>query len=78
MNYLFLDADIKKGDKIDTAGLGGVFPPGIMLGTVERTEHISRESFKRALVTPAVRLDKLQEVIVLKKQTAQKRKQGTK
>lgn len=68
MNYLFSDSDVQPGDEVFTAGLGHVFPEGVLVGSVERVEGDPKESFKRAFLKPAVRLDKLEEVRVLRKE----------
>jgi rod shape-determining protein MreC len=65
MNYLYPDADVQPGDEVVTAGLGRVIPPGIALGVVSHLEEVSRESFKRAILRPAVRLSRLEDVVVL-------------
>lgn len=69
MNYLFSDSDVKAGDEVVTAGLGGVFPEGIFLGVVENVERESRESFKWARLKPAVRLSDLEEVFILRRES---------
>jgi rod shape-determining protein MreC len=70
MNYLFSDSDVKPGDEVVTAGLGGVFPEGIFMGVVENVERESRESFKWARLKPAVRLSDLEEVFVLRREAS--------
>lgn len=67
MNYLLSDGDVQVGDEVVTAGLGQIFPEGIRLGTVHSIEHISRESFRRAYLKPAVRLNRIDEVLVLRR-----------
>lgn len=66
MNYLFSDSDVREGDEIFSAGLGGVFPDGILVGKVLSVERETRESFKRAILRPAVRVNRLEEVYVLR------------
>jgi len=70
MNYLFSDSAIAVGDAVVTAGLGDVFPPGIVIGTVEGLQSESRESFKRAVLKPALHINRIQEVVVLRRQGA--------
>jgi rod shape-determining protein MreC len=65
MNYLFSDSDVRVGDEVFTAGLGEVFPEGVLVGTVTRLEGDPKESFKRAELRPAAGLEKLEEVMVL-------------
>ncbi len=62
--YLPSDADIKPGDLIVTSGLGGVFPPGQLIGTVESVKADEGNVGKTAVVRPAVEFDRLEEVYV--------------
>lgn len=63
--YLPPDADIKKDDVIVTSGLGGVYPPGRLVGTVLEVKEDKSSLLKRARVRPAVDFDRLEEVYVL-------------
>lgn len=64
LKYLPGDADIKKGDLIVTSGLGGMFPAGQVIGTVESVRPDENNVGKTALVHPAVEFDRLEEVYV--------------
>jgi rod shape-determining protein MreC len=67
LNYLFADAEVRPGDEVVTAGLGNVFPRGVLLGIVESVDNAGPESFRRALVRPAARIGRLSEVVVLRR-----------
>jgi rod shape-determining protein MreC len=58
-------SDIRIGDHIVTSGLGGTFPPGLVIGQVERIELEDMGLFKRAFVQPAADLARLEEVFVI-------------
>ncbi len=60
--YLDIDADIHEGDRVVTAGLGGMFPKGLVLGTVVRLARDAAAGTTTAWVTPAARLGRLEEV----------------
>jgi rod shape-determining protein MreC len=63
--YLDADTDIQEGDRVVTAGLGGPFPKGLLLGMVA---HVTRDELTgsaSASVTPAARLSRLEEVLCL-------------
>ncbi len=62
--YLPSEADIKPGDLIVTSGLGGVFPPGQLIGTVESVKADEGNVGKTAVVRPVVEFDRLEEVYV--------------
>ncbi len=66
LNYLFSDSDVAVGDTVVTAGLGEVFPPGVLVGTIESVESGPRNLFfKRAFLTPALRFNRMEEVVIL-------------
>lgn len=57
-------ADVQPGDRILTAGIDGVFPRGIPIGTVVRSEP-GQSLFKSVTVRPAVDFGTIEEVIVI-------------
>ncbi len=63
--YLDVDADIQEGDSIVTAGLGGPFPKGLLLGHVTRVMRDETSGATSAWVKPAARLSRLEEVLCL-------------
>jgi rod shape-determining protein MreC len=65
LNYLLPDADVRVGDEVVTAGLGGTIPAGLLLGWVDDVETGERDGFKRARLRPAFRLGRLREVLIL-------------
>ncbi len=62
--YLPLQADIQVGDLVATAGIDGVFPRGIPIGTVTSVEP-GDELFHRIQLEPAVDLNRLDRVYTL-------------
>ncbi len=65
LEYLDLDADIEVGDRVVTAGLGGSFPKGLLLGVVTKVQRDERNARLTAWVRPAVRVSQLEEVLCL-------------
>ena len=65
MVNLARDADVVKGDRIVTSGLGGLFPKGIMLGEVADVVNDEGGLLKYAVLKPAVDFSRLEEVFVL-------------
>lgn len=61
-------AEVEVGDQVVSAGLDGVFPRGIPLGTVASVEP-SNNLFHRIQLTPAIDLSLLDQVFVLTEQT---------
>ncbi len=67
LNYLPLSATVAAGDTVTTVGLGGIFPPGIPVGTVVDVGLTPDGFFKEARVQPIEPLNALREVLVLKR-----------
>jgi rod shape-determining protein MreC len=57
-------ADVQPGDRILTAGIDGVYPRGITIGTVIRSEP-GKSLFKTIALKPAVDFGTIEEVIVI-------------
>ena len=56
-------------DTVVTSGLGGVFPRGLPVGKVLNVREVSGELFKDIEVMPAVDFSKLEEVLVVMKES---------
>ncbi len=65
MKYLKRGEDVEVGDRIVTSGLDGIFPKGIMIGTVARVTRGTRGLLQVAEVAPSVPLDRIEEVLVV-------------
>ena len=63
LNFLSKQANLQPAQKAYTSGVGGVFPPGLLIGTVK--EFRVRELDGQAQLTPAVDLTKLEDVFVV-------------
>ena len=63
--YLDVQADLQEGDRVVTAGLGGPFPKGLLLGTVVRVFRDEESGTARASVKPAAALSRLEDVLCL-------------
>lgn len=66
LSYLPKNTQILAGDVIETSGVGGLFPKGIVLGSVVEVKNESHGISKYALVRPAVDLDSINHVLVIK------------
>ncbi|MEW5796856.1 MAG: rod shape-determining protein MreC [Candidatus Zixiibacteriota bacterium] len=58
--------DIEVGYQIISSGLGGVFPPGLVIGTVRDVDRPPEETFCRVEIEPAADFNSLEELFVLK------------
>lgn len=64
LHYVLKKADVTEGDRIVTAGIGGVFPPGVPLGTVSSARKKQRGMFQEIEVEPAVDFQRLEVVFI--------------
>lgn len=65
LKYIMRNEPVEVGDKLITAGVGGIYPKGVKVGMIT---NISKENFGMTLnieVIPSVDFDKLEEVLVL-------------
>ena len=58
-------ATVLEGDKIETSGLGGIYPKGIVIGTVKRVVNTKNLTNRYAMVEPAVDFNKVETVLVI-------------
>lgn len=63
--YISLDSDVKKGDKVISAGFGSIFPKGILIGDIESVGKEEGRLYKYAIVKPSQDLSKLEEVLCI-------------
>jgi rod shape-determining protein MreC len=64
-SYIQTTASILEGDKVETSGLGGIYPKGITIGTVKQVVNTKNLSNRYALIEPAVDFDKIETVLVI-------------
>ncbi|MEI8352382.1 MAG: rod shape-determining protein MreC [bacterium] len=64
-DYIRKDLEIKPGERVVTSGLGGVFPPGLMVGRVIRMIPDETGLYQHAEVEPAADLARLRQVLVV-------------
>ncbi|MGM9539551.1 rod shape-determining protein MreC [Anaerovibrio sp.] len=59
------NSDVVEGDTIITSGFGGIFPKGIMVGTVKALHDDGGGLLEVAVVEPAVDFQKLEDVLII-------------
>ncbi|MFW6366422.1 MAG: rod shape-determining protein MreC, partial [Spirochaetota bacterium] len=67
IDYVSKSARIAKGDVIVTSGQGGIFPQGLLVGTVEEQVPSSSSAFQKATVKPVIDYNQVEEVFVIVK-----------
>ena len=69
VDYVDLSAEAEQGDFVATSGRAGdrelLFPPGLLVGTVESASSQDIDQYKKIVVTPTVKATDLQEVRVI-------------
>ena len=59
------DATIQVGDVVLTSGLGGGYPPNLLVGQVVSVRKLDYELFQQAAIQPNVEFNRLQFVLVI-------------
>jgi len=71
MKYVDRSEDIKSGDTIVTSGLDGIFPRGLLVGTVSSVHREGPGLFLNVQLAPAVNFRNLEQVMVVRQQAPQ-------
>lgn len=66
MVYLPENSNVVAGDLVISSGLGGVFPKGLVIGRIVEVKEDQDGLLKYAVVKPAVDLERLEEVLIIK------------
>jgi rod shape-determining protein MreC len=64
LEYLSATAEIAEGDTVVTAGIDGVYPPGLDVGRVEKVERAG-PAYRRVVIRPFADFSRLETVLVL-------------
>jgi rod shape-determining protein MreC len=65
LKYIPRSEEVLRGDILLSSGMAGLFPKGLILGTVTKAYREENELFQRIDVIPSVNFSKLEEVLVL-------------
>ena len=74
LKYVKRSEDIQEGDRLVTSGLDGIFPKGIVVGTVIKVRKQTLGLFQHIEVMPAVNLTRTEEVLIVKSDVNQGKK----
>jgi rod shape-determining protein MreC len=66
LDYLPSECELLTGDLVETSGLGGFYPTGLVIGYVKEVRMDDSGASSYAILTPAVDFDSLTEVFILK------------
>lgn len=65
LGYLTANASIIAGDILETSGLGGIYPPGLLVGKISEISKDNMGRLDYAVIEPFADFDKLYEVLVI-------------
>ena len=65
MKYISVDAELRPGDVVETAGVGGFFPKGLVVGSVNRCWKEPGQMYQVASVKPMTDLGQIEEVALV-------------
>ena len=63
--YIPTNANLIQGDNIETSGLGGIYPKGIYIGTIDKIVNKKNITDRYAVIKPAVDFQKINAVLVI-------------
>ena len=66
MDYLPAECDLLGGDLVVTSGLGGYYPSGLVIGSVEEVQLDDSGASSYAVLIPTVEFSELQQVVVIR------------
>lgn len=65
VSYLLRREEVRVGDLVVTSGVGGSYPPDLVVGRIAAVERGQQGLFQEVRVEPAVDLGRLEEVFIL-------------
>lgn len=71
LEYIPAELDLIQGDVIETSGIGGIYPKGIVIGTVKEIRSGESDLDRYAIIQPAADLKRINQVVILRNKEAQ-------
>ena len=65
--FIPTDADLVLEDTIETSGIGGIYPKGILIGKISQIIEAKNVTDRYAIIETAVDFSKLETVLVITK-----------
>ena len=69
MIFVARDSEFAVGERVFTTGLGGAFPPNLLIGTIKEAPPLSADKnfglYRDGVIEPTVDLNNLEEVFVV-------------
>ncbi len=70
LHYVLKNSDVKKGERVVTSELSGVFPKGLLVGTVSMVQKDRRGMFQQIEVEPSVDFSQLETLLIVMKKSS--------
>lgn len=67
LDYVLYEDDVRVGDQVISSGFDGIYPKGLLIGTVTAVNFQGSDFFKEVKIAPAVDFDKMEEVLIILK-----------
>jgi rod shape-determining protein MreC len=67
LQYVANHADVAEGDLVLTSGLDGIYPKGLVVGTVVRVNRAAAGYFQEVQVAPTADLRRLEELLIIRR-----------
>jgi len=67
LKYVSKDFEVAQDENVITSGLDGIFPEGLLIGSVSSVNREGGEAFQIIEVKPAQNLNTVEEVVILKR-----------
>jgi len=65
LDFVSVDTKVAAGDVVLTSALGGLLPPGLLVGRVAEVEARKQELFQSIVVAPLANLDRVEQVLIM-------------
>jgi rod shape-determining protein MreC len=65
LSYIDKNSAVMAGDYVETNGLGGIYPKGLLIGKVKEVSTDSQGLYRHAVVEPGVNFARLNEVLII-------------
>jgi len=66
MTYISKGENVISGDLVETSGMGGIYPEGLLIGKIKEIKPEEHGISKYAIIEPAVDFERINEVFVIK------------
>lgn len=66
-SFIPTEASVLEGDKVETSGIGGIYPKGIHIGLIKKVVNTKNITNRYAIIETAVDFSKLETVLVITK-----------